>query len=121
MDVRGYVDETLEQAVKEFKAGNYRGAVALLRPLLRPRAKEKLSLQQECGVVAWLSACYRFLGDYKSALPLAQRQVALEQQLHSPRSRQHAVALKVLCMVQRQLKAFPQARKGIAEALGIMD
>ncbi len=61
------------------------------------------------------------LGDCKAALPLAQRHVALEQQLHGPRSRQHAEALTVLCMVQQGLKAFPQARKAITEALGIMD
>jgi hypothetical protein len=125
MDVRGSVDETIGQAVQELKAGNYRGAVALLEPLLRPLfgppAKEKLWPQQECDVVMWLSASHRFLEDHKAALPHSQRRLALEQHLHGPRSRQHAVALKVLCMVQRGLKAFPQARKAIAEALGIMD
>jgi tetratricopeptide (TPR) repeat protein len=121
MDVRGSVDETIGQAVQEFKAGNYRGAVALLEPLLRPPAKERLSPQQECGVVGLLSSCYRHLSDDKSALLHAQQKVALEQQLHGPRSCQHAVALKVLCMVHQGLKAFPQARKAITEALGIMD
>ncbi len=47
MDVRGSVDETLAQAVQEYAAGNYRGAVVLLEPLLRLRAKERLSSQQE--------------------------------------------------------------------------
>jgi hypothetical protein len=74
MDVRASVDATIEQAAKEFDAGNYRGAVGLLEP----RAKEKLPPQQECGVVAWLSESYRVLGDLKAALPLAQRWVALE-------------------------------------------
>jgi hypothetical protein len=72
MDVRGSVDETIGQAVQELKAGNYRGAVALLEPLLRPRAKEKLWPQQECDVVMWLSASYRFLEDHKAALPHSQ-------------------------------------------------
>jgi tetratricopeptide (TPR) repeat protein len=121
MDVRASVDETIGQAVQEFKAGNYRGAVALLEPLLRPPAKEKLSPQQERDVVMWLSDRHRFLGDYKAALPHTQRLLALEQQLHGPRSRQHAEALKVLCIVHRGLKAFTQARKAITEALGIMD
>jgi tetratricopeptide (TPR) repeat protein len=120
MDVRASVDETTVQAKKEHKAGNYRGAVALLEPLLRPPAKEKLSPQQERGVVGSLTAHHNALGDYKAALPHAQRLLALEQQLHG-RSRQHAEALKVLCMVQRKLKALPQARKAITEALGIMD
>jgi hypothetical protein len=82
MDVRGSVDETIEQARKELDAGNYRGAVALLEPLLRPRAKEKLSPQQECDVVGLLSSCYRFLDDDKAALPHAQQRLALEQHLH---------------------------------------
>jgi tetratricopeptide (TPR) repeat protein len=121
MDVRGSVDETIGQVVQEFNVGNYRGAVSLLEPLLRPRAKEKLSPQQECDVVACLSSSYGFLSDEKSALPHTQRWVALEKQLHGPRSQHRAVALKVLCMVHRGLQAFPQARKAITEALGIMD
>jgi tetratricopeptide (TPR) repeat protein len=119
MDAR--VDETFVQATKEVDAGNYRGAVALLEPLLRPRPKEKLSPQQECDVVERLSACYRVLDDDKAALPHTQRWLALEKQLHGPRSRRHAGALKMLCRVQRGLKAFPQARKAIVEALRIMD
>jgi hypothetical protein len=83
------VDETFEQARKEFHVGNYRGAVSLLDPLLRHRAKEKTSPQQECDVVGWLSDCYRMLSDEKAALPHAQL-LALEQQ----RSQQHAGALK---------------------------
>jgi hypothetical protein len=116
-----HVDETIVQATEEFNVGNYRGMVVLLEPLMHPRSKEKLSPQQECGVVAWLSESYRALGDLKAALPLAQRWVALDQQLHGPRSRRHARALKVLCMVHGELQAFPQARKAIVEALGIMD
>ncbi len=116
----GSVDATIVRSLMEFDAGNYRGAVALLE-LLRPRAKEKLSPQQECNVVGWLSTCYRFLDDFKAALPHAQRLLALQQQLHGPRSWQHAEALKGLSMVQRKLKAFPQARKAITEALSIID
>jgi hypothetical protein len=54
-------------------------AHALLEPLLRPRAKEKLLPQQERDVVVWLSASYRFLEDDKAALPHAQREEALQQ------------------------------------------
>ncbi len=43
----------------------------MLLPLLR--AKEKLSPQQELGVVDGLSNCYRFLHDFKAALPHKQR------------------------------------------------
>ncbi len=64
LDSHGSLDETTQAAVN---AGNYRGALALLVPLLR--AKEKLSPQQELEVVSWLSACYRFMRDFKAALP----------------------------------------------------
>jgi len=49
MDAPLSVGVTLEQALKEFQAGNYRGMVELVLPLLR--AKEKLSLEEECFVV----------------------------------------------------------------------
>jgi hypothetical protein len=49
MDSHGSVDQTIRAAKKEYDAGNYRGALALLLPLLR--AKEKLSPQQELDVV----------------------------------------------------------------------
>ena len=117
MDVGRSVDEVVEQATKEFDAGNYRGAVALLKPLL----KDKLSPQQELDVAMWLSGCYRFLEDSKAALPHAERWVVLVQELHGPRSLDHAQALKELCMVHQGLKAFPAARKAIVEALAIMD
>jgi hypothetical protein len=67
-------DETLEQVVQEFKAGNYRGAVALLEPLLRPRAKEKLPPQQDC-CCGFVESCYRFLWDFKAVLPHTQRRL----------------------------------------------
>jgi tetratricopeptide (TPR) repeat protein len=54
-------------------------------------------------------------------LPHAERGLVLEQQLHGPRSQQHALAFKGLCMVHRGLKALPQDRLAIVEALGIMD
>ena len=117
MDVRRSLDETIGQAVKEYHAGNYRGGLALLLPLL----KEKLSPQQELNVSVWLSGSYHFLEDFKAALPHAEHHVVLEQQLSGPRSLGHAMALKVVCMVHRGLKAFPAARKAIKEALAIMD
>jgi tetratricopeptide (TPR) repeat protein len=117
MDVRRTsVDETIGQAEKARDAGNYRGAVSLLQPLL----KEKLSPQQERDVVMWLSSCYRSLNDYKAALPHAQRGVVLVQEVHGSRSLNHALALKGLCIVQCGLKDFIAARKTIAEALAIM-
>ncbi len=91
----------------------------MLLPLLR--AKEKLSPQQELNVVNGLSTCYRFLHDEKAALPHEQRGVVLTQQLFGARSKEHAEALKGLCMVHRGLKAFPKARKAIGEALAIME
>jgi tetratricopeptide (TPR) repeat protein len=121
MDVRDAVDEVLVRAEKELVAGNYRGCVELLQPLLRPKRKEKLSPQQEYVVVARLGCCYRFLGDFKAAFPHTQRRVVLAQQLGGPRSDIHAEALKGLCMVQAGLKAFPAARKAISEALAIME
>jgi tetratricopeptide (TPR) repeat protein len=71
--------------------------------------------------VRLLSGCCCRLLDYKAALPHAQRRLILEQQLHAPRSLEHAHALEELCMVQRGLKDFPASRKAIAEALAIMD
>jgi hypothetical protein len=119
MDSHGSVDATTRAAKKEYDAGNYRGALALLVPLLR--AKEKLSPQQELKVVRRLSNCYRFLYDYKTALPHAQRGLVLTKQLFGARSKEHAMALWGLCMVNRGLKAFPEARKAVGEALAIME
>ena len=119
MDVKGPVDEVMEQAQKEVEAGNYRGAVALSLPLLR--AKDKLSPRQEYHVVNCLSQCYRFLRDDKAALPHAQWLVVLAPEVDGPRSLFHAVALKGLSIVHTGLKAFPEARKAIVEALAIMD
>jgi hypothetical protein len=119
MDSHGSVDQTIWAAKKDFVAGNYRGALALLLPLLR--AKEKLSPQQELNVVNGLSNCYRFLEDEKAALPHEQRGLVLTKQLFDARSKEHAEALKGLCMVHRGLKAFPKARRAIGEALAIME
>jgi hypothetical protein len=52
-------DETVRQAQVEYAAGNYHGAVALLRPLLRP--KRKLPSQQEASVVRLMNQCCRCL------------------------------------------------------------
>ncbi len=79
MDSHGSVDATIQAAVKEFKAGNYRGALALLLPLLR--AKEKLSPPQELDVVNLLSDCYRALDDFKAARPHKQRGLVLATRL----------------------------------------
>jgi hypothetical protein len=113
MDSHGSVDETIRAAKKEFKAGNYRGALALLLPLLR--AKEKLPPQQELNVV-------------KSLLPLLVRRegrVAARRARgrvdKTARSKEHSRALKGLCMVHSGLKAFPEARKAIRGALTIME
>jgi hypothetical protein len=92
MDSYGSVDKTIQAAKKEREAGNYRAALALLLPLLR--AKEKLSPLQELKVVKWLSDCYRFLDDYKAALPHQQRVLVVTKQLCGARSKEHAVALK---------------------------
>ena len=119
MDVKGPVDEAIAQAEKEYHAGNYRGGVALLLPLLR--AKDKLSPLQEYHVADCLSQSYHFLHDYKAALPHVQRTLGLAQELFGPRSEGHALALKELCKVHTGLKAFPEARKAIVEALAIMD
>jgi tetratricopeptide (TPR) repeat protein len=119
MDSHGSVFQTIRAAKKEFGAGNYRGALALLLPLLR--AKEKLSPQQELEVVDWLSECYRFLDDEKAALPHQERRVVLTKQLFGARSFEYARALQGLCMVHRGLKAFPKARKAIQGALAIME
>ncbi len=67
------------------------------------------------------SGCYRCLLDFKTALPLVQRWVVLEQELAGPRSLRHAQALQDLCIVQRGLKDFVAAGKAIKEALAIME
>jgi tetratricopeptide (TPR) repeat protein len=121
MDARDATQDVLERAVKEINAGNYRAGVELLRPLLQPKRKQKLSPQQEHEAVSCLGVCYRALLDFKAALPYAQRLVVLAQQLLGPRSVGHAQALKGLCMVHQGLKAFPPARKAISEALAVME
>jgi tetratricopeptide (TPR) repeat protein len=117
MDVR----EAVEQAEKEFNAGNNRGAIALLLPWLRPPGQEKLP-HQERNMVGWLSVCYRALLDFEAALPHAQRCVDLTQRVQGGvRSLQYARALKGLCMVHLGLKDFPAARSVVTEALTIME
>ncbi len=74
--------------------GDNRASVELLRPLLQPKRKEKLSPQQEYEVVRRLSAINHATGAFMAALPLVQRGVVLAQQLDRPCSLQHAVALK---------------------------
>ena len=117
MDAPVSVDETMTQVAVSVRDGNYRGVVEPLLPLLRA----KLSPQQECIVVRLLTIAYPRLEDFEAALPHAQRYVVLEELLHGARSRDHAVALMVLCMVHTRLKAFPAARKAVQEALAIMD
>ncbi len=53
------VGEVAEQADKERIAGNYRGALELVRPFLL--AREKMSPLQERAVVRVASGCYRCL------------------------------------------------------------
>jgi tetratricopeptide (TPR) repeat protein len=120
MSARGAVDKVLVRARKEYDAGNYRRGVELLAPFVGPN-KRKLAPQQERDVVDWLSTCYRFLDEYEAALPHAQRRLELALQLDRPRSRGHAGALEELSDVQTGLKAFPDARKAVTEALAIMD
>ncbi len=84
-------------------------------------AREKLSPLQERNVLWLASGCYRFLDDFKAALPLAQRRVVLEQELAGPRSLGHAETLWQLSMVHRGLEDFVAARKAIKEALAIME
>ncbi len=108
-----------QESVREAFQANYRGALALLLPLLR--AEKKLLPQQELGVMGCLSNCYRFLGNFKAALPHVRRELVLTKQLFGARSKEHAWALQGLCMVHRGLKAFPEARKAIGEALAIME
>jgi tetratricopeptide (TPR) repeat protein len=118
MDSHGSVHDRT-QAEKEFDAGNYREALALLLPLLR--AKEKLSPQQELKLVDRVSDCYRLSRDFKAALWHKERGLVLTKQLFGARSFEYAQALTVLSMVHSGLKAFPEARKAIGEALAIME
>jgi tetratricopeptide (TPR) repeat protein len=113
------VDEAVAQAGKEAIAGNYRGALELVRPFLL--AREKLSPQQERNVMLVAIGCYRALLDFKAALLLAQRFVVLEQQLAGPRSLRHAKVLQELCMVHQGLKKYIAASKALKEALAIME
>jgi hypothetical protein len=43
LDVRDAADETIAQAKKEVNAGNYRGGLALVLPLLRISQEEALT------------------------------------------------------------------------------
>jgi hypothetical protein len=76
MNESSSVYAVLEKVVKQFKRGNYRGAVELLRPLL----KEKLSGRQELDVMGMLAGGYRFFLDFQAALPPAQRYLELAQE-----------------------------------------
>jgi hypothetical protein len=70
MDSHGSVDQTIRAAEKDLDAGNYRGALALLLPLLR--AKEKLSAQLFCQHESALSVRQRGLLVVQEAVALAQ-------------------------------------------------
>jgi tetratricopeptide (TPR) repeat protein len=117
------MDKACERAVTRassaFAAGNYRSAVEDLLPFaFLPQGA--LSPPQERDVVGCMSACYRRLLDFKTALPYALRDLELIRVLENPRSLQYAHGLKGLCMVHLGLKEFPSARAAIAEALAIM-
>jgi hypothetical protein len=110
-------DRMTQAAEKDYRAGNCWGElVALLLPLLQ--GKEKLLPRQELHVVRWLSDCHRFLDDEKAAWAAWARvnKSAVRRAL-----KEHAEALKGLRMVHTGLKASPEARKAIEEALAIRE
>jgi hypothetical protein len=95
--LRGTTNEFIGRDVYPGTEGNRCGQLKLRALELRPAvllAREKLSPLQERNVMGLASGCYRFLDDFKAALPLAQRRVVLEQELAGPRSLRHAQALQ---------------------------
>jgi long-chain acyl-CoA synthetase len=111
------VDEALSIAAEEWRKANYRRGVEALQPFA---GVNDVAPRQAMDVSHWLSRCYRFLFDFKTALPHGERSVQLARS-HWPRSREHAVALKEVSMVHRGLKDFPAAREAIVEAQTIME
>jgi tetratricopeptide (TPR) repeat protein len=112
------VATTLEQASDECRNCNYRGAVALLLPLLP--SQENLCMPQEVVTVLILSSAYRHLLDFNSALPHAERLVKLQKHYFT-RTLAHARSLEELCMVHTGLRTFSPALEAITEALSILD
>jgi hypothetical protein len=71
-DSHGSLDQTTRAAKKEYDAATTEERLRC-SPLLRSKENIMMSLRQELNVLDWLSACYRFLHDYKAALAHKQR------------------------------------------------
>jgi tetratricopeptide (TPR) repeat protein len=109
-------EKVLQMGQEQVNIGNYAKAVELMRPLVHAEATE-LNPEQERRVGTMLSTCYRFLLDFKAALALSQRLLALAE----PHSHARAVALTGVCLDYLGLHAFYEARTAITEAVSILE
>jgi hypothetical protein len=110
MDFRDATDETIAQAEKDRQLPRRAcpGVAVSARQKPTKSSRYRRSAMLCTGQVSVIGAC-------ATSRP-PQRLVALAQQLHGPHSMEHADALRGLCLVHLGLKAFPAARKAIAEA-----
>src|SRR3990167_8179847 len=106
---RTSVGERINRVDKMFGEGNYKGAIAVLEPLLRKWRKK--TPKQEWEVAAALSASYRFWDEPRAALPHARRNLQRAKELCGKGSKEHADALIDLGVVKMQLKDFASAKK----------
>src|SRR3990167_6805199 len=119
MNVENNVDDIIDSASDAMDEGNYKEAIAMVEPLLKKEKKKTLSPLQEMGVRDVLAQCYRLLDDVKSALPHSMRGLELNIQLYGKGSKEHAMALKGVGMVERNLKDFKGAKKRFNDAMAI--
>jgi tetratricopeptide (TPR) repeat protein len=91
------------------------------QPVVSQTHAKKLTPQQERSMLALSYKCLRFLLDYRAALPLTQRLLALAVRFKGPRSEVHAVAPRALCLDYLGLRAFSEASAVITESASIME
>src|SRR3990167_5308408 len=119
MDVKNNVDDIIDSADKAFEEGNYKSVISLLEPLLKGKKKKTLSPSQERDAVGLMSTAFRFLHDYKSALPHAKRYLQLEIQVCGKGSKEHAIALQEVGLVETGLKDYKGAKRRFNDAMAI--
>src|SRR3990167_2800641 len=114
------VDNIIASADKAVHEGNYKGAISMAEPLLKGEKKKTLSPLQEARVHHFVCAAYRFIGEYRTALPHAKRYLELAAQLRGKGSLGHAIALQELGLVETKLKDGKSAKKRFNDALAIL-
>lgn len=114
------IDEIIRCANVLGDAGDYKNAIDILLPLLERRNRKKVSPKQELPISEMLASFYRLLANYTSALFHAERYLELTRQIFKSESKEYAFALKIICVIHREIGSIPKAHDDITKALNIM-